>query len=90
MQNPWKLTTLVLAGAFLISNARADTDWKQDALSHLQKAADILSSHGGSSTGKTPAPDPGAPSKKVADTPTSKALQLTRAAIVQMKRTTGE
>jgi hypothetical protein len=81
MQNPWKLTTLVLAGALLVSNARAESDWKQDALSHLQKAAEILSAHGGSRTGKVHPED-----KKAAASPASKALQLTRAAIVQLER----
>jgi hypothetical protein len=85
MQNPWKLTTLILAGGLLISNARADSDWKKDALGHLEKAAAILEEHGGSRTGKTHPED-----KKEAATPASKALQLTRAAIIQMKRTGGE
>ena len=90
MQNPWKLTTCVLAGALLISSARAETDWRKDALSHLERAAAILAEHGGSSTGKTAPPDPGSPQRKESVTPTSKALQLTRAAIVQLKRTTAE
>jgi hypothetical protein len=87
MQNPWKLTTLALAGALLISNARAESDWKKDAISHLEKAATLLEQHGGSTTGKTPK----TPSKSEREvTPTSKALQLTRAAIVQMKRINAE
>lgn len=79
MQNPWKLATLVLAGALLVSNARAESDWKQDALSHLNKAAELLSVHGGSKTGKIGTRDKDA-------SPASKALQLTRAAIVQLER----
>jgi hypothetical protein len=78
MQNPWKLTTLVLGAALLISNARAESSWKKDALGHLESAAQILSAAGGSATGKEPP-------KKTSATPTDKALQLTRAAIVQLK-----
>lgn len=85
MQNPWKLTTLILAGGLLISNARADSDWKKDALGHLEKAAAILEEHGGGSrTGKTHPNDE--PKKEKDASPASKALQLTRAAIVQIKR----
>lgn len=84
MQNPWKLATLVLGAALVISSARAQTSWKQDALSHLQSAAKILEEKaGGQRTGK-PAPG-GAPSKADAS-PATKALQLTRAAIVQVQR----
>lgn len=83
MQNPWKLTTLVLAAVLLISNARADTDWKADALAHLEKASEILAAHGGTRTGKA-APDE--VQKKADASPATKALQLTRAAIVQLKR----
>ena len=84
MQNPWKLTTLILAGALLVSSARAGTDWKADALGHLESAAKILAERGGSKTGKTP---PGTRDGGKADaSPVSKALQLTRAAIVQLGR----
>ena len=85
MQNPWKLTTLALAAVLLISNARAETDWKADALGHLEKASAIIASHGGNKTGKT-APKEDTPDKKADASPASKALQLTRAAIVQLKR----
>ena len=88
MQNPWKLTTLLLAGALLLSSARAETtNWKQDALAHLEKASELLSTQGGGNkTGKT-APTDRAPEKSKADaSPATKALQLTRAAIVQLKR----
>jgi hypothetical protein len=82
MQNPWKLTTLLLAGALLVSSARAETDWKKDALAHLEKASELLATHGGGDkTGKERAPE-----KKTDASPASKALQLTRAAIVQLKR----
>jgi hypothetical protein len=91
MQNPWKLSTLVLGGTLLISNARAETDWRQDALGHLESAAKILRERGGgTNTGKTPG-DERPPEKKGADaSPASKALQLTRAAIVQLKRAGAE
>jgi hypothetical protein len=83
MHNPWKLTTLILAAALAITSARAEsTNWKKDALSHLQAAASILSSNGGSETGKPPG---GEPPKKGGTTAMDKALQLTRAAIVQLK-----
>lgn len=87
MQNPWKLTTLLLAGALLLSSARAETtSWKQDALAHLEKASELLSTQGGGNkTGKT-APNDRAPEKKAGASPATKALQLTRAAIVQLKR----
>lgn len=82
MQNPWKLSTLVLGAALLISNARAETSWKKDALSHLESAAKILADNGGSPTGKHRG---GEAPKKTGTTATDKALQLTRAAIVQLK-----
>lgn len=79
MQNPWKLSTLVLAAALMISNARASSDWRKDAIAHLESAAAILEQHG--ATGKEE------PTKKTSSaSPNGKALQLTRAAIVQMKR----
>jgi hypothetical protein len=81
MQNPWKLTTLLLAAGLLVSGAHAETDWKTNAITHLESAAKILSEHGGSKTGKERMPE-----KKADGTPASKALQLTRAAIVQLKR----
>lgn len=97
MQNPWKLTTFVLGAALLISNAGADTtSWKQDAMSHLESAAKILAERaGGSRTGKTapPTDKPAekSPEKKGAEaSPASKALQLTRAAIVQLQRASNE
>ncbi|MFN0253471.1 MAG: hypothetical protein ACKV2T_41770 [Kofleriaceae bacterium] len=83
MQNPWKLTTLLLAGGLLVSGAHADTDWKKNAITHLESAAKILAEHGGSKSGKSPER---APDKKADGTPASKALQLTRAAIVQLRR----
>ncbi len=84
MQNPWKLTTFLLGGALLISSAHAESDWKAGAITHLEKASAILAEHGGSKTGKTV---PGEGSKSRAETsPVSKALQLTRAAIVQLRR----
>ncbi len=88
MENPWKLTTLLLAGGLLISSARADTDWKKDALGHLEAAAELLATHGGGS--KTGKPSPGEEKRKADASPASKALQLTRAAIVQVKRVGGE
>lgn len=81
MHNPWKLTTLLLGAALVISSARAETSWKQDALGHLESAAKLIAEQGGGSpTGKQ------APSKRTDASPASKALQLTRAAIVQLSR----
>jgi hypothetical protein len=79
--NPWKLTTLVLAAALAISTARAESgDWRADALAHLRSAATLIESNtgGGKSTKSRP--------QEKSASSASKALELTRAAILQLQR----
>lgn len=89
MKNPWKVSTLVLAAALFVSSARAAPEWKQDALGKLEAAAQLIAANAGGGKGKQ-APTERSPDKKTDASPAYKALQLVRAAIVQLKRASAE